>query len=62
MFYCAQGTEAAGRELTIKAKKITQYPVIHTNYIVYPKAPLYNIIIIVYTVLRQKRNIKHEKQ
>ena len=28
----------------------------------HPKAPLYNIIIIVDTVLRQKRNFKHEKQ
>ena len=28
----------------------------------HPKAPLYNIIIIVDTVFRQKRNFKHEKQ
>ena len=28
----------------------------------HPKTPLYNIIIIVDTVLRQKRNFKHGKQ
>ena len=38
-----------------------KYPAIHTNYIT-PKAPLYNIIIIVDTVFRQKRNFKHEKK
>ena len=38
-----------------------KYPAMHTNYIT-PKAPLYNIIIIVDTVFRQKRNFKHEKQ
>ena len=38
-----------------------KYTVIHTNYIT-PKSPLYNIIIIVDTVFRQRRNVKHEKQ
>ena len=38
-----------------------KYPAIQTNCIT-PKAPLYNIIIIVDTVFRQKRNFKHEKQ
>ncbi len=33
----------------------------HTPVTLYPKAPLYNTIIIVDTVLRQKRNFKHEK-
>ena len=38
-----------------------QYPAIDTPVTLYPKAPLYNIIIIVDTVLRQKRNFKYEK-
>ena len=33
----------------------------YTPDTLYPKAPLYNIIIIVDTVLRQKRKFKHEK-
>ena len=34
----------------------------YTPITLHPKAPLYNIIIIVDRVLRQKRNFKHEKQ
>ncbi len=34
----------------------------YTPVRLYPKAPHYSIIIIVDTVLRQKRNVKHEKQ
>ena len=33
----------------------------YTQVTLYPKAPLYNIIIIVDTVLRQKRNFKTRK-
>ena len=33
----------------------------HTPIILYPTAPLYNIIIIFDTVLRQKRNLEHGK-
>ena len=40
--------------------KFSQYPSIHTNYIT-PTAPLYNIIIIFDTVLRQKRICKRER-
>ena len=45
-------------DLTLKLK-CGQYPVIHTR--LYPKAPLYNIIIIVDTVVSQNQNFKHEK-
>ena len=34
----------------------------YTPITLHPRAPLYNIIIIVDTVLTQKRNFKHEKQ
>ena len=48
----ANGRSAANTLLKLKCG---QYPAIHTNYItLYPKAPLYNVIIIVDTVLRQK--------
>ena len=40
-------------------QKCVQYPAIHTNY---TYIPLYNVIIVVDAVLRQKRNFKHEKQ
>ena len=40
--------------------KFSQYPSIHTNYII-SHPPLYNIIIIVDTVLRQKRIRRPQK-
>ena len=51
----------------------TAYYVVRTTYFtivvaltqlrtLHPKAPLYNIIIIVGTVFRQKRHFKHETQ
>ena len=36
-------------------------PVAPPGYATDPTAPLYNIIIIYDTILRQKRNFKHEK-
>ena len=43
--------------------KFRQYPAIHSaqqlHYI--PLPPLYNIIIIFETVLRQKKNLKHKR-
>ena len=42
--------------------KLSQYPAIHTNYMLYHCTTLYNIIIIFDTVdtVRQKRNFKHK--
>ena len=34
----------------------------YTPITLHPKAPLYNIIIIVHTILSQKQNFKREKQ
>ena len=41
--------------------KFMQYPAIHTPIKVDQTTPLYNIIIIYDTILRQKRHFKHEK-
>ena len=41
--------------------KFSQYSSIHPDYILYPTAPRYNIIIIFDTVLRQKRICKRER-
>ncbi len=54
---CSLRTPTTQTDLKLTFSK---YPSINTNYII-STAPLYNIIIIFDTVLRQKRNFKNEK-
>ena len=56
--YYIQTTQAKCSNLKLKFMK---YPAIYTNYIIYHCTTLPYIIIIFDTVLRQKRNIEHEK-
>ena len=58
-FNCSIDSKYIGEPHSLKLN-FGKYPAMHTNYI-HPKAPLYNIIIIVHTVLRRKRIFKYEK-